>query len=348
MTQKSINILPMTIGLIVIVMVISPYSKQAIAFCIEDSVTCVEGAETRLINGHPVTQDCWRYTSQYTCDGTTAIADAHCQELVDQGCSPLSQVCDEDSCVQTYECITGTTQTQQGVGCDSQSVTVGGLDFDSGYQANTDFGLAAANMAAIESAVTGMIKNDASCFESPPGSGEYVCADPISIFSGQDRMCRKDSLGFNQCCNLSGWGTDLGLNQCNADEYALGYARQDGRTHYVGRYCRHSNIFGCYAHGYVYCEFTSKIGRIIQEQGRAQLGIGWGSPTAPNCRGLSEVELATVNFDLIDFSEYFGDAFADMTNPPTNSQMESIVNSYINRLQNAGCSQFDTGCVGDF
>jgi len=34
-----------------------------------------------------------------------------------------------------------------------------------------------------------------------------------------------------------------------------------------------------------------------------------------------------------------------MTNPPTGAQMENIVNTYINTLQNAGCSQFDQSCL---
>jgi len=333
------------IAIIVLFIFLTLFSNQVNAFCVKDSEVCVEGSEERLINGLPVYQDCWRFASQYTCDSNVAIPDSHCQELIDQGCSPVGQTCDADSCVQTYECTTGVTTTQEGDGCDDQSVAVDGIDFDTSYQANTDFGVAASNMAAMESAVTGMIKNDLSCIEQPPGSGEYVCAEPILIFNGTDQKCRKDSLGFNQCCNLNGWGVDAGLNICNAEEELLGYARQADRTHYIGKYCTHSNVFGCFAHAYVYCSFNSKIGRIVQEQGRAQLGQGWGNANTPDCEGFTNTELATIDFSLIDFSEYFADAFADMTNPPSGQDMEAIVNTYINTLQNAGCSQFEEGCV---
>jgi|SaaInlV_120m_DNA_4_1040238.scaffolds.fasta_scaffold06054_2 conjugal transfer mating pair stabilization protein TraN len=321
------------------------FSQIAAANCVQDSTICAEGPEERLISGYPVYHDCWRFASQYTCDGTTAVPDSHCQDLIDEGCSPVGQTCDADSCVQTYECVTGTTTTQTGVDCESQSVAVGSVSFDTGYAPSSDFGKAASNMAAMESAVTGMIKDDESCAESPAGSGNFVCGQPILIFNGAGKKCRKDSFGFNVCCNLNGWGVDSGLNVCNQEEEELGYARQDGRTHYVGSYCTHSNVFGCYAHAYMYCVFTSKIGRIVQEQGRTQLGIGWGSPTTPNCAGFTDAELATIDFALIDFSEYFADAFAAMTNPPTGAAMEGIVNTYINTLQNAGCSQFDQGCL---
>jgi conjugal transfer mating pair stabilization protein TraN len=319
-------------------------SQSAIAFCIQDSEVCVEGNETRIINGLSITRDCWRYALQYSCSGTQLEPDSHCQELIDQGCSPLSQLCDLTSCVQSYECVTGSGTTQTGVGCESQDVAVDGLKFDTSYNSNTDLGVAASYMAAMNSAVSGMIKNDASCIEQPSGSGIYVCAQSILIFNGENLKCRKDAFGFNKCCNLNGWGVDSGLNVCNAEEEELGYARKADRTHYVGRYCTHSNPFGCYAHAYVYCAFNSKIGRIVQEQGRLQLNKGWGNAQNPQCGGFTDTELIQIDFTLIDFSEYFADAFADMTNPPSSGQMQSIINSYVNTLRNSGCSQFDPNC----
>ncbi len=344
--SRNIHLIVIAPGYISLLLTLLLYASHSMASCIKQAQTCVEGAESRLINGYSVYQECWRFASEYSCEGTSATPDSHCKELVQQGCSPVSQTCDADSCVQTYECSTGTTAVQQAVGCENQSIAINNTHFDTSYPANTDLGLVASNMAALESAVTGMIKNDMSCAESPAGSGQYVCADPILIFNGEGRKCRKDALGFNQCCNLGGWGVDAGLNQCNTEEHLLGYSRQASRAHYIGRYCTHSNVFGCYAHAYVYCDFTSRIGRIVQEQGRAQLGIGWGSAKNPNCAGFTESELATINFELIDFSEYFSEAFAAMASPPSSAEMKTIVDRYINQLQGAGCSQFDQDCVG--
>ena len=319
--------------------------NPAYSICVKNSEVCVQGPETRLINGESIYRGCWKYDAQYSCDGTAAIPDSHCQDLINAGCSPISQTCDTDSCLQTYECVTGSTSTAKATGCDNQTVSLENMAFDTGYDADTNFGLAASNLAAMESAVKGMVKDDSSCAETPPGSGKYVCAQTILIFNGKDNKCRKDSAGFNKCCNLNGWGTDIGISQCNSEEHELGYARQAKRTHYIGRYCTHDNVFGCYARAYVYCTFTSKIGRIIQEQGRAQLGIGWGSPEIPNCAGFTAVQLATINFDLIDFSEFFNDAFDEIQNPPSSGEMESLVKTYIGKLKGSECSQFDDGCV---
>ena len=332
------------VALVIFMTVFSPVSH---AVCIHESTACVEGPATRIINGYEIFRDCWRHESSYTCVGEVATEDSYCQELRDRGCSPIGQSCNSDGCILEYQCQTGTSTIQTGDGCENQAVTMTQVSYDTGYSPNTDFAVAAANASAIEHAVSDMFSADPACVEDPPGSGSFTCDSGIvAIFSGDQKACRKDSFGFNKCCSLGGWGVDVGLNQCNADEHELGFAREAKRTHYIGSYCTHSNLFGCYAHAYVYCVFTSKIGRIIQEQGRIQLGIGWGSPENPNCRGLSVNEIASIDFDLIDFSEYFGDVFAEMGATPSTADMQNIVDSYVNRLRNADCSQLsDTGCI---
>ncbi|MFT6220349.1 MAG: hypothetical protein ACJAVG_001064 [Rickettsiales bacterium] len=43
------------------------------------------------------------------------------------------------------------------------------------------------------------------------------------------------------------------------------------------------------------------------EQGRAQLGIGWGSPQGPNCSGFTPEQLQSLRFDQMDLSEISAD-----------------------------------------
>ena len=112
---------------------------------------------------------------------------------------------------------------------------------------------------------------------------------------------------------------------------------------YVGRYCSEDSIFGCLAKTSTFCCFRSKLGRIIHEQGRPQLGIDWGNARKPACEGFSAVQLAAIDFSTIDFSEYFADAFANVTGAPDNATLESIVDAYIATLSGASCSQFDPG-----
>lgn len=54
----------------------------------------------------------------------------------------------------------------------------------------------------------------------------------------------------------------------------------------------------------VYCCFNSMLARLIQEQGRLQLGLGWGTGDLPDCRGFSIGEIAEMDFTKMDLSEY--------------------------------------------
>ena len=52
-----------------------------------------------------------------------------------------------------------------------------------------------------------------------------------------------------------------------------------------------------------YCCFGGKISRVIQEQGRIQLGKSWGGGKHPDCSGLLLSDLDGLDFSLMDFSE---------------------------------------------
>jgi conjugal transfer mating pair stabilization protein TraN len=53
-----------------------------------------------------------------------------------------------------------------------------------------------------------------------------------------------------------------------------------------------------------YCCFNSRLARIIQEQGRAQLGKSWGSAKSPECSGFTLAEFESLDFSQIDLTEF--------------------------------------------
>ena len=61
-----------------------------------------------------------------------------------------------------------------------------------------------------------------------------------------------------------------------------------------------------------YCCFGSMLSRIIQEQGRNQIGLNLGSAESPNCRGLTVEEMQRLDFTQIDFTEYTQELTLDM------------------------------------
>lgn len=90
----------------------------------------------------------------------------------------------------------------------------------------------------------------------------------------------------------------------------------------VGEYCSQKILFACWGKKHAYCCFVNLIARIIQEQGRAQLGIGWGDPKEPDCRGLTVEELQAIDWERIDWTEYIVDLQKRITVPTTESVVQ--------------------------
>jgi len=94
------------------------------------------------------------------------------------------------------------------------------------------------------------------------------------------------------------------IYECEEQELQLAFKRDLRACHYLGRYCAKKVLGICYMRADSYCCFKSPFSRIIQEQVRKQI-IGW-PPAGPNpeCRGLSVAELQSVNWSLVDLSEW--------------------------------------------
>ena len=128
--------------------------------------------------------------------------------------------------------------------------------------------------------------------------GEEFDRDDMRFFKGKRRACHIYFGGLADCCKNS--GLLVGLANCSASERELAEERNAGNTHYLGKYCSRRTFFGfCIRRSRAWCVFGSKLGRILQEQGRSQLGVGWG-----NCRGLTVAEIEGIDFASLDLSEF--------------------------------------------
>ena len=156
------------------------------------------------------------------------------------------------------------------------------------------------------------------------------------IFEGKSYKCKKILGGVAaNCCNFSGilegW-----LIGCSEEEHELAEKHKEGKCHYVGSWCCAKALFVCLAKCKRYCCFHSKLARIIHEQGRGQLGDDfaegchlipdeenpgyfmsskecWGSPEDPICQGFKPEDLERINFEQIDFSEYYSDIVYELS-----------------------------------
>jgi len=101
------------------------------------------------------------------------------------------------------------------------------------------------------------------------------------------------------------------LQGCDEQDMETGMLKGSGMCHEVGEYCASSVLGICIQKAKSQCCFNTKLGRIIQEQGRPQLkdfnAIGWGPVKHPDCRGLTAEEFQALDFSRMDLSEYYAD-----------------------------------------
>ena len=112
----------------------------------------------------------------------------------------------------------------------------------------------------------------------------------------------------------------------------------------IGR--RAKKVLGkCVTKNTSFCCFGSKMARLLQEQGRAQLGLPWGGAEAPNCRGFTIEELSKLDLSKLDFSEMFSDIMQKYKTP----DVVQLTNRTIDKVQenlgqiNSGLKSAATG-----
>ncbi len=178
------------------------------------------------------------------------------------------------------DCAAGLADAGRGGACGSVRWCVGADCGSTQPQANTGFAEATTRLnMAVEM------------------GGEEFDRESLRIFTGKRRACHIHYGGLANCCKNT--GLLVGLANCSASERELAEERNAGNTHYLGRYCS-KRIFGvCIRRSRAWCVFSSKLGRILHQQARPQLGIGWSS-----CRGFTVAEIERIDFAALDLSEF--------------------------------------------
>jgi conjugal transfer mating pair stabilization protein TraN len=170
-----------------------------------------------------------------------------------------------------------------------------------------------------------------------PATG--TCSGLFLIFNGKPSECLPPGYQTTwfDCCDTDRDRFLFLEEHCGEEALETAAARVDERVVSVGSYCKKRLRFiGCIQRAEVYCVFTSKLGRIIQEQGRPQLtafGLdgGWGTAENPRCEGFAPEAFQALDFSQIDFSEFFGDL---ATPPPeaVQTEMQEKIDAFYDRL----------------
>ena len=102
----------------------------------------------------------------------------------------------------------------------------------------------------------------------------------------------------------------MSLMSCNKDEGMLAMKEGAQLCRSLGSWCSECiKVFGkcvtCIERSTGKCCFNSRLALMINEQGRAQIGKGWGSAKRPDCSGFSVDQLQRLNFAAMDLSGFY-------------------------------------------
>ncbi|EPB5915855.1 type-F conjugative transfer system mating-pair stabilization protein TraN [Citrobacter amalonaticus] len=286
---------------------------------------CVEpgGTRTIVVGGQTLSmyQSCWKWKDTYL---TQVETEGTCGEYMkDKACTVTRSQCADTVdgfCVSqqvTYSCER--KKTGNGQICGGEFFCKDGSCAQGQTGTSNMFGQAVSALAAVAAAGKDVAELN----------GENVRA-----FTGEAKSCKKMAVGFNNCCKDSGWGQDVGLSSCSSDEKALGKAKEKKLTVYVGEYCSKKVLGVCLEKKRGYCQFDSKLARIVQEQGRRdQLGVGFGSGKSPDCRGITVDELQRLDFGVMNFSDFYSDLDAGSEIPEDQALLKKAQDIIAEKMQ---------------
>jgi hypothetical protein len=100
-----------------------------------------------------------------------------------------------------------------------------------------------------------------------------------------------------------------GIISCTDAEQVLAMKRDANLCVPLGSYCsqRLPLIRTCIEQTESHCCYNSRLARIINEQGLAQVGRSFGTARAPSCSGFSVAELQSLNFARMDLREFYAE-----------------------------------------
>ena len=269
--------------------------------CAYEEIQIIEGPQTRVINELPVTRDWWRRRKVYRCHYP---AKNDCTVLRAKGCYQVHSTCKEkvgDVCVvweQTYRCpsrkVSGKSYRSSNK---NNPFCLSGDCADKSYVPNQDFAEVMSRLSVLKEA------------------GDDLRNFGV-IFKGLDLRCTRHCVDFKDCCgNGNGWGVSLKLASCGVEEKELAELRKKNRCVQVGTYCAEKVLGVCIRKKTTFCCYGTKLAKIIQEQGRGQLGLDFGSPEQPQCQGLTPDQLSKIDFSKINFADILSEVVG-RTNPP--------------------------------
>ena len=267
-------------------------SLAAQSSCSVDADVCTDSSPTeRVVGGVAVQAACWAWSRTYHCSGVDPTPKSDCGQLEQMGCTFKRETCitGETPCLtvdRVYDCPIPAGPAQKQQICDGNISCIDGHCDTIDRTPGTEFGNAVVALNVATQA------------------GRELDPNKLTLFSGTRYNCSKTIFGLTNCCTPRGLPF---IGGCNSEDVALHKEREKGVCSFVGTFCSSSFLGVCLQKKETHCCFASKISRILQEQGRPQIGKTWGDPKTEQCVGFTIAEFQRLDLSKMDFSEVYSD-----------------------------------------
>jgi conjugal transfer mating pair stabilization protein TraN len=147
-------------------------------------------------------------------------------------------------------------------------------------------------------------------------NGAAVPAGSTVLYSGQGMVVAVDPWTLAIAVIIY---VVMSLSECNEEEGKLAMKEGAKLCHTVGTYCSTCmRILGvcvsCTERKTSKCCFNSQLARLISEQGRIQVGKGWGTDEDPDCSGFTIAELQRLDFSRMNLTEFYSSIVPTLPN----------------------------------
>jgi conjugal transfer mating pair stabilization protein TraN len=273
-------------------------------YCTDSAKICVDSGE-KVIDGFKVTKACWRWSYTKTCNFPSkdnCRSYSHCYFV---GILPCLLRDNYGTCVnlqKEFSC-----KSWEPVSLESKKTRYD-LVARSGEEAIVCKGIPCLDGNCVDKSymtdgdmMDSVSKLYAVSKMQPDKNGNF------NLFQGTSQHCSKKATQYSNCCkqNSDGWGRNLGAG-CTKDEQDLMEKRAKKLCVYVGKESKQTAGMNTIVKHH-FCCFGTMLDKVVQVEGRKQLGINFGSGGSPNCRGLTLEEVQRLDFSKMDFSEFIED-----------------------------------------
>ncbi|MEO1563944.1 MAG: conjugal transfer protein TraN [Pseudomonadota bacterium] len=283
-------------------------STYAVDRCFDpQGPVCTSGPSVEIVNDVLVPMDCTERETSWTCLANTYSSD--CDVFHSDGsCSLISSECfseNPDGQCGAYENTFRCGSEHGGdfdASCEAVNVCVGGSCQSIPNEQNDELISALIAIETLNTMAEDSFNNadPFALMANPDG----VAAD-INYFGSRGLECRIGILATLNCCRDSGWALGT-IAQCTAEEMELYASQEAGSAVYVETYCSVDLLFVCAQRARRYCVFNSRLAKIVSYQGQHQLYGNF------SCRAMTQDELEQIDWNQIDFTEAFGDLYANV------------------------------------